>query len=275
MRLTTRACLLAATATFAITTSAQTPPGVSAMIEAAMFGKHRSAENQSRNQYRHPVGTLTAFQLQGDMTVMEIWPGGGWYTEVLAPVLRDKGKLIVASYDPEIPDQPEYRYRLHNQLQAKFASDPAVYDRVEMVNYSSPETQALGKDSAVDLLLTFRNMHGWIGSGQAENVLADFHAAIKTGGHLGIVQHRSAAGTPIEEAVGNGYVPEKALIAMVEAAGFKLVSQSEVNANPADTKNHPEGVWTLPPSLQLGENDQEKYMAIGESDRMTLLFQKR
>lgn len=270
-----RICLTAVAALMALNASGQESLNVSAQVEAAMFGEHRSTENQSRNRYRHPVGTLATLGLQDDMTVLEIWPGGGWYTEVLAPVLRDNGQLIVASYDPAIPDQPDYRYRLHQQLQDKFAANPAVYDQVEMINYSDPSTQELGDNNAVDLILTFRNMHGWIGSGEIDAILADFHAAIKPDGHLGIVQHRAAADASLEESVGNGYVPEKAVIAMVEAAGFKLVAQSEVNANSSDTRDHPEGVWTLPPSLRLGEEDQAKYMAIGESDRMTLLFQKR
>ncbi len=250
-------------------------PSVPGKVEAAMLGEHRSEANQARNRYRHPVGTLTAFGLQDDMTVMEIWPGGGWYTEVLAPVLRDNGQLIVASYDTSIPDQPDYRYRLHQQLMDKFSADPGNYDRVGVAQYSDPATQNLGEDGSVDMVLTFRNMHGWIGDGIAEEILADFHAVIKPGGWLGIVQHRAAAGSDPEQTVPNGYVPQATIQTLAEAAGFKLVSSSEVNANPADTRDHPEGVWTLPPSLELGEQDQEKYLQIGESDRMTLLFKRQ
>ncbi len=252
----------------------QLAPSMAEKVEAAMLGEHRSESNQARNRYRHPVGTLTALGLQESMTVMEIWPGGGWYTEVLAPVMRDNGSLIVASYDTEIPDQPEYRYRLHQQLMEKFAADPANYDRVKVTRYSDPESQGLGADGSVDMVLTFRNMHGWIGDGIVDDVLADFHAVIKPGGWLGIVQHRAADGSDAEQTVPDGYVPQATVQALVEAAGFQLVSSSEVNANPADDHDHPEGVWTLPPSLELEDQDREKYLKIGESDRMTLLFRK-
>jgi len=127
----------------------------------------------------------------------------------------------------------------------------------------------------VDMLLTFRNMHGWLEDGEIDNVLADFHAVIKSGGLLGIVQHRAAEGADSKQTIPNGYVPQTTVQLVVEAAGFELVSSSEVNANTADSRDHPEGVWTLPPRLALEEQDKEKYLGIGESDRMTLLFRKK
>lgn len=247
---------------------------VAARIEQGMFGDHRSEANAARNKYRHPVGTLTFFGLADGMTVLEIWPGGGWYTEVLAPVLRDHGKLLVAAYDVEVEGQPEYRYRLTQQLMDKFTARPDVYDQVALLPYSPPQSASLGAADSVDLLLTFRNVHGWIGGGIAESVFAEFARVLKPGGVLGVVQHRAADGSDPKQTVEQGYVSEQAVIALAEAAGLVLEARSEINANPRDTRNHPEGVWTLPPSLRLGDEDREKYLKIGESDRMTLRFRK-
>ncbi len=243
-------------------------------IEAATYGSHRSAENRARDQYRHPIGTLSFFGLADDMTVLEIWPGSGWYTEILAPLLRDNGRLIVASYDPDFPDQPDYRKQLHKQLMDKFASNPQVYDKVQTIAWSDPKTQSLAAAGQVDMVLTFRSIHGWISNDQAEAAFADFYDVLKPGGRLGIVQHRAPAEANPRTSAETGYVPEAAVIRLAEAAGFSLVARSEVNANPADDHDHPEGVWTLPPSLRLGDVDRDQYLSIGESDRMTLLFVK-
>lgn len=243
-------------------------------LQVAQAGAHRSADNIGRNQYRHPAETLAFFGLRNDMTVLEIWPGSGWYTEVLAPVLRTHGQLIVASYDTSIPDQPEYRYRLDKVLRDKLQAQVKLFGDVGVTAYSDPITQSLGDDNSVDMVLTFRNVHGWIGGEIADDVFADFYAVLKPGGHLGVVQHRAPVGADPEQSVPAGYVPEATVIAIAEAAGFSLVGRSEVNANPADDHDHPEGVWTLPPTLELGDQDREQYLAIGESDRMTLLFKK-
>ena len=247
---------------------------VPARVERAMFGEHRSADNIARNRYRHPVGTLHFFGLEADMTVMEIWPSSGWYTEVLAPVMRDTGELQVAAYDTSIEGQPEYRYRLHKRLLGKFEAHPGIYDQVEVVPYSPPHTEDLGEPASVDMVLTFRNLHGWVQGGIAADILADFFTVLKPGGTLGIVQHRADAGADPQQSAEQGYVPESHVREIAESAGFVFEASSEVNANPADTHDHPEGVGTLPPSLRLGEEDKEKYLAIGESDRMTLRFTK-
>lgn len=243
-------------------------------IEAATYGAHRSAENKARDQYRHPIGTLSFFGLTDDMTVLEIWPGSGWYTEILAPVLRENGKLIVASYDPNLPEQPDYRYQLHKELMGKFAGNPQVYDQVKAIAWSDPKTQSLDAAGLVDMVLTFRSIHGWINTGEAEAAFSDFYDVLKPGGRLGIVQHRAPEGADPRASAQQGYVPEATVIEMAKAAGFSLVSRSEVNANPADDHDHPEGVWTLPPSLRMGDRNREEYVRIGESDRMTLLFVK-
>ena len=245
-----------------------------ARIEAAMFGDHRSEANIERNKYRHPVGTLTFFGIEPGMHVLEIWPGGGWYTEILAPVMRDRGSYTVASWDPDVEGQPDYRYRLDKALKEKFEADPDLYGQVKIQPFSPPESASLGDANSVDMILTFRNTHGWVGNDLAQAMFDEFFRVLKPGGVLGVVQHRAADGTDPKQTAQKGYVSEEAVIAFAHNAGFKLDARSEVNANPKDTHDHPEGVWTLPPSLRLGDQDREKYEAIGESDRMTLRFTK-
>jgi predicted methyltransferase len=247
---------------------------LAASVEQSMWGEHRSEANMARNRYRHPVGTLEFFGLQPDMSVVEIWPGGGWYTEVLAPVLRDHGRLIVATWDPQVEGQPSYRYELPKQMQAKFEANPEVYGQVQTVYYSPPESASLGEADSVDMVLTFRNTHGWINGGDAQAIYQEFARVLKPGGVLGVVQHRADADAVAAETARTGYVPEQAVIELAEAAGLVLEARSEVNANPRDTRDHEKGVWTLPPSYRLGDEDREKYTAIGESDRMTLRFRK-
>jgi len=256
---------------------------VDARIERAMFGEHRSQENIDRNRYRHPVGTLTFLGLEDGMTVMEIWPGGGWYTEILAPVVRFNGQFIVAAYDVDVPDQPSYRYGLQSDLLGKFSSSPGIYDQVAIVPFSPPESASLGEAASIDLILTFRNTHGWVGDGVAEMVFAEFARVLKPGGILGVVQHRAVAGADPLVSAEMGYVSEQAVIDLARNAGLYLEARSEVNANPLDSKDYAGGVWSLPPGLGMceeidGEDGiaacREKYRAIGESDRMTLRFRK-
>lgn len=256
---------------------------IAARIEQAMLADHRSAANTDRNRYRHPVGTLTFLGLEDGMTVMEIWPGGGWYTEVLAPVMRHHGQFIVAGYDVDIPDQPEYRYRLQQDLMDKFSAAPGVYDQVAITAFSPPESASLGEVESVDLVLTFRNAHGWVSAGIAESIFAEFARVLKPGGILGLVQHRAENNADPKVSAETGYLSEPAIIALARGAGLYLEARSEVNANPADSKDHEGGVWALPPVLVLcrdleGEDEivscREKHEAIGESDRMTLKFRK-
>lgn len=245
-----------------------------AKIESAMHGDHRSDKNKARNQYRHPLGTLAFLGLQADMTVLEIAPGGGWYQEILAPAMRDTGVYIAGSYDVAVEGQPKYRYRQHKALLEKIEQQPDVYGQVQVATYSPPESRELWEANSVDMVLTFRSSHGWTRDGLIDDVYSDFFKVLKPGGTLGVVQHRAPEGGDAIEWAKKGYVPEARVIAAAEKAGFVLDAKSEVNANLKDLKDHEEGVWRLPPTLGLGEQDREKYQAIGESDRMTLRFRK-
>ena len=247
---------------------------LTARVQTAMHGDHRSDENKARNQYRHPAGTLAFFGLEPGMTVLEIAPGGGWYTEIIAPAMRDTGVYIAGSYDVEVPDQPKYRYRQHATLLSQITDQPELYGQIKVASYSPPKSRNLWSENSVDMVLTFRSSHGWVREGLIDDIYSDFFKVVKPGGILGVVQHRAPEGGDAVTWAKQGYVPESRVIQAAEKAGFVLTSKSEINANPKDLKDHPEGVWRLPPTLALGEVDREKYLAIGESDRMTLRFIK-
>jgi predicted methyltransferase len=245
-----------------------------ARLEVAANGDHRSDKNKDRNQYRHPIDTLAFFGLEPNMTVLEIGPGGGWYTEVLAPAMRDTGVYIAGSYDIEVEGQPKYRYRQHQSLLTNIKDQPELYGQIKVASYSPPESRNLWQENSVDMVITFRSSHGWVRQGMIDEVYSDFFKVVKPGGVLGVVQHRAPADGDAIAWAKKGYVPEARVIQAAEKAGFILDAKSEVNANVKDLKDHDEGVWRLPPTLGLGEQDREKYMAIGESDRMTLRFKK-
>jgi predicted methyltransferase len=247
-------------------------PETLAAIEAASTGAHRSEANIARNAARHPVETLDFFGLRRDMTVIEILPGGLWYTEILGPVLRDEGQLVVAGYDVTLPDQPEYRTRGHNYMVKRFAEESEIFGTPRIAKMTAPDSIDLGPPGSADMVLTFRSNHGWIREGGAEAAYAAFFEVLRPGGVLGVVQHRAGAATDTTKF--NGYVPQEKVIELATNAGFVFEASSEINANPADTADYEGGVWTLPPSLRLGDEDREKYVAIGESDRMTLRFRK-
>jgi len=250
------------------------PASLSEAFAAAAVGDHRSAANIARNPYRHPVETLEFFGIKPGKTVMEISPGGMWYTEVLAPALKGRGNFVVAGYDTSISGQPEYRYRQQAAMEKRFSEQPEHYAGVSIVKFSPPDSVALGEDNSVDVVVTFRNFHGWLRGGIAESNLQAFFDVLKPGGTLGLVQHRTDRMAKLPTGRINGYVTEQVVIELAESVGFELEAKSEINANPKDSRDHPAGVWTLPPSLRLGEQDKDKYLAIGESDRMTLRFKK-
>lgn len=241
-------------------------------LDAAISGTHRDAKNVARDVYRHPGETLAFFGIKPDMEVLEILPGAGWYTEILAPYLRDDGLLAVASFGPE--HSVEYLRNIHNGLVEKFGGDPENYGKA-VVGIFQGESYLEGfKDESFDMVVTFRNTHNWIRFSGVEDVYRAIYRVLKPGGILGVVQHRAEAGTDAQETAERGYVPESYLIRLLENTGFELVDKSEINANPKDTKDYPEGVWTLPPTYRLGDEDRDRYAAIGESDRMTMKFVK-
>ena len=244
-----------------------------AALEKTLAGDHRSAANRARDVYRHPKETLTFFGLRQDMTVMEVWPGGGgWYSEVLAPVLRDHGHYIAASFDPKT----DSKYTLDNikAYADKLASRPDMYGKATITALQYPNELKPVPDGSVDMVLTFRNLHNWMSREAAEPMLAAMFRALKPGGILGMVEHRASDSVPQDPRAKSGYVREDYAIALARAAGFELIGSSNVNANPKDTKDYPQGVWTLPPTYREGDANRERYAAIGESDRFTLRFRK-
>ncbi len=256
----------------------QAQPTVAPALDAALAGAHRGEANRARDRYRHPKETLEFFGLRPDMTVVEIWPGGGWYTEVLAPVLRERGKLYAAEYGSSPPFP--YQQREMDTLAAKMRAASDVYRSVTptALNFFTSELTIAPRGSA-DLVLTFRNVHNWFQEGYGppnapELAFRAVFAALKPGGVLGVVDHRWPDPRTEDAGARNGYISEERVIEYAEAAGFELAGRSEVNLNPLDTHDHPEGVWTLPPDLALGDRDRAKYLAIGESDRFTLKFVK-
>jgi len=252
--------------------------GSAAAIDAALAGSHRSGANKARDRYRHPKETLAFFGLRPEMTVVEIWPGGGWYTEVLAPVLHERGKLYVAQYGSKPPFP--YQQREMDTLAAKLRANPDLYRAVTptALNFFTNEL-TIAPPGSVDLVLTFRNVHNWFEEGYgppnaAQLAFKAMFTALKPGGMLGVVDHRWPDPATEDPGAKNGYISEKRVIELAEGAGFELAARSDVNRNPLDTHDYPEGVWTLPPDLALGERDRDKYLAIGESDRFTLKFVK-
>ena len=240
-------------------------------LEDAIAGAHRSAENRARDAWRHPKETLEFFGFRPDLVVIEVYPGGGWYTEILAPALRDTGTLVAAHYGEETGS--EYRTKSHRDFVASLAAAPALYDQVRVTAYDPAKGTPLAQPASTDLVVTFRNLHGLARAGTLDTFFADAYAALRPGGVLGIVQHRAPEGTDPGDG-SRGYLLQSTVIERAEAAGFRLAAASEINANPKDTADYPQGVWTLPPSLRLGDEDRQKYLAIGESDRMTLKFVK-
>lgn len=247
-----------------------------ASLDKVIKGDWRTPANVARDGYRHPAETLSFFRLQPDQTVVEITPGGGWYSEILAPYLRGHGQYVAAIVDPAAVAQGsgrDYQQRSKDGLEKKFAASPALYDKTKVVAYS-PSAPVFGAPASADLVLTFRNVHNWTAAKSDAAMFGAFFAALKPGGVLGVVEHRARPGTSMEEQIKTGYMTEEYVIGLAEQAGFRLAARSEINANPRDTRDHPRGVWTLPPTYRLGEQDRAKYAAIGESDRMTLKFVK-
>lgn len=245
-----------------------------AIIDAVM-DQGRSAVEKSRDEYRHPQQTLRFFGIKPEMTVVEIWPGGGWYSNILAPLLNDKGQLYAAHFYVDDSTGAYYKNALI-KFKQKVAELPA-YKNVKITTFHPTNDLDIAPVASSDAVLTFRNIHNWYmkqGETGVNNAFSSFYKTLKKGGILGVVEHRLAESMADELQLKTGYMKQSFVIKAAEKAGFKLVASSEINANPLDNSQHPKGVWTLPPNLSLGEQDMAKYLAIGESNRMTLKFIK-
>jgi predicted methyltransferase len=252
----------------AATSSRQTTAEALTGILAADY---RPQENRARDRYRHPKETLLFFGIRPEMSVLEVWPEPGWYSEVIAPLVRDKGKYYAAviAADPE----SKYITQRLEEYRHKLAERPDLYDRVSVVSFPADGSDAV-PPASVDMVVTFRNIHNWMSRDTAAPALATMYRALKPGGVLGVVEHRGNPAVAQDPRAKSGYVNEDYAIRLIEAQGFRLVAKSQVNANPKDTKDYEQGVWTLPPTYRLGDKDRDKYAAIGESDRFTLRFVK-
>jgi predicted methyltransferase len=240
-------------------------------LEQTVAGPQRTPARQQRDVYRHPLQTLQFFGLRPDQTVVEIWPGGGWYTEILGPYLNPKGRYYAAQVSPDIDAE---RAEEIIGFDKTLASHPALYNRVAVLTFEPPNQVDIRPAGGADVVLTFRNVHNWLKDGSASAAFAAFFRTLKPGGVLGVEEHRAAPGTSLQQMIASGYVTEDTVIKLAQDAGFKLAARSEINANPKDTKDYPDGVWALPPSYKGGDKDKERFAAIGESDRMTLKFIK-
>ena len=236
-------------------------------IRSAVADTRRTPANAARDRYRHPVETLAFFGIRPEMTVVDVLPGGGWYSEILAPMLQARGRYIGA---------PPPSGRGRDAFAAMIAADPARYGKVTVTSFDPKAPSAIAPPGTADAVLTFREVHNFLtpDGAEAKQAFADFYAALKPGGVLGIEDHRLPEDRPAGQEGKSGYIKTSTVIRLATAAGFKLAGQSEVNANSKDKADYPDGVWTLPPALVLKDKDRARYLAIGESDRMTLKFVK-
>lgn len=244
-------------------------------ITDAVKSEHRSADAKARDEYRNPQQTLRFFGIKPDMTVVEIWPGGGWYADILAPLLKEDGEYIAAHFLIDDESHDYYKKSLEGFKDKMQKADH--YSDVTLTAFHPAKAHDIAPPGSADAVLTFRNVHNWYMNGGIEDTEAAFSAffkALKPGGTLGVVEHEMPESGNDASMKDSGYMKRSVVVAAAEKAGFKLVDSSEVNANPQDNADHPRGVWTLPPSLALDDQDIEKYLAIGESNRMTLKFVK-
>lgn len=235
--------------------------------------EHRAEKDRARDVFRHPAETLTFFGLKAGSTVVEIWPGRGWYTDILAPYLRPNGRLILATMDPWDPTR---RGEMVTKFREHLASRPELYDKVETSILFLPDELTIAESESVDLVVCVRTMHNWLRweGHRPDPYLQAIARVLKPGGVFGVVQHRGPSTDPKTATGEIGYLSEDRVVELVEQAGLVLEARSEINANPKDGHDHPEGVWSLPPSLKGGDKDRDTFIAIGESDRMTLRFRK-
>lgn len=254
--------------------AAAAAPKADPSLAKAIADPARSAAHRARDRYRHPQQTLEFFGIRPDMTVVEIWPSSGWYTEILAPYLREQGHLYAAGAAASLPGTSEETRRDAAAFRAMLEADPAHFGHVDITEFRPPMRAEICPPGTADLVVTFRNVHNWMAGGYEQEAFNAFYAALKPGGVLGVEEHRARPYTTRDQTRQSGYVNEAYVKALAQNAGFRFVAASGVNNNPKDRKDYPEGVWTLPPTLTLGDTDKAKYLKIGESDRMTLKFEK-
>lgn len=260
--------------------SAGASTGKAGTLEWAVAGEWRPADQKARDVWRHPIETLTFFGVENDDTVVELFPGGGWYTGILGPYLKAGGGVLYAA----MPDPATSDYARENveAFKAAFVDRPQNYGDVRITVASRDSAAGIAPDGSADVVLTFRNVHNWMAGAYADKIFRDAYRALKPGGVLGVEEHRLPSSEDQDLLGASGYVQEGYVIQLAEAAGFVFEEASEINANPKDTKDHPLGVWMLPPNLRAPEPgtpeaegySAETYKAIGESDRMTLRFRK-
>lgn len=242
-------------------------------LQEIVSSSSRNAKYRERDPYRNPVQTLEFFGIEPDMTVVEIWPGGGWYAEILGPYLKDKGQYVAAGFNEN--SEVEFFRKGSKRFRKLVASrSPEFGTEVKITSFEPPSELDIIEPGTADAVLTFRNVHNWMAHGGVDAAFSSFFKALKPGGILGVVEHRASSDVKQDPKAEGGYVRQDYVISLAEKAGFKLVASSEINSNPKDTKDYPKGVWTLPPTLRLKDTDKAKYLAIGESDRMTLKFVK-
>jgi predicted methyltransferase len=248
-------------------------------LEWAAAGAWRIDAEKARDQWRHPVETLSFFGVRNSDTVVELFPGGGWYTAILGPYLKTGGGHLIAAHpDPAASESARAYVEAYTDA---FVQQPEIYGNIE-VTIASRTSPGLAAEGSADAVLTFRNIHNWMAGGYAAKIFADAYRVLKPGGVLGVVEHRLPSARDQDLAGSSGYVLESFVVQLAENAGFVLEEASEINANPNDPADHPLGVWMLPPNMrapapgtpEAATYDPAKYTAIGESDRMTLRFRK-
>jgi predicted methyltransferase len=279
LSLRTRPWLTRLLAAAALLTAAPAFSGAGGMdtasrLDEILSGTHRDPKNAARDRYRHPKETLLFFGIRPNMTVVEVWPSAGWWTEILAPLLKDDGKYYAAFFATQWENTPDYLKNIEKRFDTMIAARPDLYGKSIKTALLAPTYVDAAPKGSADMVLTFRNVHNWAKAGNADAMFKVFYDVLKSGGVLGVKDHRAKPGTPFEQQIASGYMTEEWVVETAQKAGFKLVAKSEINANPNDTKDYPKGVWTLPPTLAMGDQDRQKYLAIGESDRMTLKFVK-
>ena len=247
------------------------------VIAPILSSDHRRDENKARDAFRHPQKIISFYDIKPTDTVLEVWPGNGWYSEILGPYLKENGQLVAATFGIHNENSKDKRLAFWTKIAVEYRekmSDEELYGEVIFTEFEPPERLDVAEVDSIDKALIIRSLHIWDEVGQMQQGLQSVFKALKPGGVLGVVQHRSTQISDFASSAPEGYLVENYVIQAAENAGFELVASSDINSNPNDTKDYPKGVYTLPPTLAMGALDQDKYIAIGESDRMTLKFVK-